>query len=128
MSLQKIFIYLLASFSGAVSYLFSAHPVLAQFGEYTGLREWIVNPIQWQTLPQAVRGILNIAFAVAGIVAVVFLIIGGFRYVTAGGNVEAADQAKTTILNSIIGLVVIFIAFLLVNYLLAQFGFSPATY
>ena len=57
--------------------------------------------------------IITIALTLAGLIAILFLIIGGFRYVTAGGNEEQAESAKKTILNSIIGIIVIILAFVI---------------
>jgi len=71
-------------------------------------------------------GEINIAMMAAGMVAVIYLIIGGFRYVTSGGNAEAIEGAKATILNAIIGLIIIFISFLLVNYILTAMGINNA--
>lgn len=59
--------------------------------------------------------IINIALAVAGLIAVLFLIIGGFRYITSAGNEETAEQAKKIIVNSIIGIVVIILSFVIVR-------------
>ena len=59
--------------------------------------------------------IINIALAVAGLLAVLFLIIGGFRYITSAGNEESAEQAKKIITNSIIGIVIIILSFVIVK-------------
>ena len=59
--------------------------------------------------------IIQILLAVAGVVAVIFLIIGGFRYITAGGNEETAESARKTLTNAIIGIVIIILAFVIVN-------------
>jgi len=59
--------------------------------------------------------IINIALALAGLVAVLFLIIGGFRYITSAGNEETAENAKKIIINAIIGVVVIILAFVIVR-------------
>ncbi len=59
--------------------------------------------------------IINIALAVAGLVAVLFLIIGGFRYITSAGNEETAGQAKKVITNAIIGIVIIILSFVIVR-------------
>ena len=59
--------------------------------------------------------IINIALAVAGLVAVLFLIIGGFRYITSAGNEETAEQAKKIITNAIIGVVIIILSFVIVR-------------
>jgi len=66
--------------------------------------------------------VISIAFALAGIVAVVFLIIGGFNYVTAGGNPEQIEMAKSRIMNSIIGLVIILVSYLIVQFIMIQVG------
>jgi len=91
-----------------------ATPVMAQ--------QWsVTNPFGMgmnTTLQVIIARIINIAFMAAGLVAVIYLIIGGFRYVTSSGNAEMIESAKATILNAIIGLIVIFISFLLVNYIL----------
>ncbi|MBI2607230.1 MAG: hypothetical protein HYW51_00130 [Candidatus Doudnabacteria bacterium] len=59
--------------------------------------------------------IINIALAIAGLVAVLFLIIGGFRYITAGGNEEAGESARKIITNAVIGIVVIILSFVIVR-------------
>lgn len=59
--------------------------------------------------------IINIALAIAGLVAVLFLIIGGFRYITAGGNEEAGESARKIITNAVIGVVVIILSFVIVR-------------
>ncbi len=59
--------------------------------------------------------IINIALTVAGLIAVLFLIIGGFRYITSAGNEETAESAKKIIINAIIGVVVIILSFVIVR-------------
>lgn len=59
--------------------------------------------------------IINIALTIAGLIAVLFLIIGGFRYITSAGNEETAEQAKKIITNAIIGIVVIILSFVIVR-------------
>jgi hypothetical protein len=96
----------------------SASSAQAAVGGWT-----IPNPFSGRMdLQQVVSLLINVAFLAAGLVAVIYLIIGGFRYVTSSGNAEAIEGAKATILNAIIGLIVIFISFLLVNYILGAIG------
>lgn len=54
---------------------------------------------------------LNILYFIAGVVAVVMIIIAGFTLVTNGGEPDAVKKARNTILYAVIGLVVIFSAF-----------------
>lgn len=58
--------------------------------------------------------IIQLALLLVGSVAILFLIWGGFRYITAGGNPDAVKKARATITNAIIGLVVVILAWVLV--------------
>jgi len=65
---------------------------------------------------------INLALAIVGIIAVGFLIYGGFRYITSAGNDEVAGEAKKTILNSIIGLVVIILSYTIITVIINAIG------
>jgi hypothetical protein len=58
---------------------------------------------------------LNIITLVSAAAAVFFLIRGGYIYITSTGKPEALDEAKKTIKNALIGLVIILAANLIVN-------------
>lgn len=62
--------------------------------------------------------ILNGLLVLAGVVALVYLIIGGVRYITSGGDDDQIGQAKSTILYAIIGLIVIGVAAVAVNFII----------
>lgn len=72
-----------------------------------------------------VGGIINIALYVGGGIAVLYLIYGGITYVTAGADQEKATQARTIIVNAIIGIVIIALALVLVNWITS--AITPAT-
>lgn len=60
--------------------------------------------------------------------AVIFLIVGGIQYMTAGGDDEKASKAKKLIINAIIGIAIIFAATFilsLVEGLLVGGGITP---
>ncbi len=59
--------------------------------------------------------VINYLSAISGTVVIIFLIIGGFLYVTSAGNEEQSEKARKIITNSIIGLVVIILAFTIVK-------------
>ncbi len=67
------------------------------------------------TLTGLIFTVINIALALAGLIAVLFLIIGGFRYITAGGNSDASESAKKIILNAVIGIIVVILSFVVVR-------------
>ncbi len=59
--------------------------------------------------------VINILLGVAALVAVLFLVIGGFRYIVSAGNEKQAGAARNTIVNALIGLVVIILAYVIVT-------------
>lgn len=77
-------------------------------------------------IPGTIGGIIgnfiDIAFGLAGLVALFYLIIGGYKYITSAGNPETMEMAKATLTNAIIGLVVILVSYLVIGFLLAQLG------
>lgn len=62
--------------------------------------------------------IVNLLSSIAGVLAVIMIIVGGLRYVTSGGNQESTKGAKNTILYALIGLVIVAIAQIIVRYVL----------
>lgn len=86
----------------------------------------VPNPLHDITSIQGVvRALIDVAFGAAGLVTVIFLIIGGYRYITSQGNAEQIEGAKATIINAVIGLIIILVAFLLVNYILISLNVNP---
>lgn len=61
---------------------------------------------------------LNVLSIVVGAIAVVMIIIGGFRYVTSGGKEEGVKGAKNSILYALIGLVIVALAQIIVRFVL----------
>jgi hypothetical protein len=53
---------------------------------------------------------IQILINFSGVVAVLFLIVGGFFYLTSAGNEEQSEKGKKILINSVIGLVVIILA------------------
>lgn len=69
--------------------------------------------------------ILNLTEAVtrmAGLVALAFLIIGGFKYALSEGNPQKATEAQRTCINAMIGLVIAVLATVVINVVLRVFG------
>lgn len=60
--------------------------------------------------------IINTLLFVVGAAAVLMIIIGGLRYVLSGGDQSAISSAKNTILYSVVGLIVAFMAYAIVNF------------
>ncbi|HSW78882.1 MAG TPA: pilin [Candidatus Babeliales bacterium] len=71
-----------------------------------------------RTITDLAKQVINLISLFAGIVAVVMIIVGGFRYITSAGNPESTKSAKNTILYAAVGLVVIASAQLIVHFVL----------
>ena len=71
-----------------------------------------------QSLESSVAGILNGIIYAMGIVAVIFIIIGGINYMTSAGDASKVEKGKKTILYALIGLVICALAFAIVNWVI----------
>jgi len=56
--------------------------------------------------------VVSYALGFAGIVLFILLIVGGFKYITSGGDPKAVEGAKKTLTSAIIGLVLILVSYL----------------
>lgn len=99
------------------SLLFLPLSALAQFGR--GGIPPVTSPLDpvpfVRNATNTIELIIEILLAIVGLISVLFLIIGGFRYVTSGGNEETTESAKKTITNSIIGIIIVILAFVIVR-------------
>ncbi len=74
-----------------------------------------VDPRGPDTPQFVITQLIQLLLAFAGAVAVIFIILGGYRYITSQGNQENVEKAKNTITYAVIGLVVAMIAYVLVQ-------------
>lgn len=70
--------------------------------------------------------IITIVLIAAAIIALFFLIYGGIRWITSGGDKAKVESARNTIIAAIIGLVVALLAFFIITIVLGLFGLSLA--
>lgn len=61
---------------------------------------------------------LRIFQIVVGIVSVVMIVMGGLRYITSGGETTAVGTAKNTILYALVGIVVVALAEIIIQFVL----------
>jgi hypothetical protein len=70
------------------------------------------------SLAKIAQKIINIFSVIVGIVAVIMIIYGGFRYITSGGDSGRVGNAKNTLIYAIIGLIIVALAQFLVHFVL----------
>lgn len=123
----KIMIILIGAFVATA--VFIPHIVHAQANIQQGLIQG--SCLQISTAPcnvqngviqlnQAITTIINTFSLIVGIVAVVMLIYGGFRYVTSGGDSSNIGNAKNTIIYAIVGLVIVALSQAIVQFVLTK--------
>ena len=64
------------------------------------------------------QNIINVFSLLIGIVAVIMLMIGGFKYITSSGDTNNINSAKNTIIYALVGLVVVALAQVMVQFVL----------
>jgi hypothetical protein len=76
--------------------------------------------------PQQIAAILlavvEILLRVGGLVAIAFVIMGGFRYLTSQGEPENTASARKTIINALVGLIITIFATVIVRFIGERLG------
>ncbi|NTU69414.1 hypothetical protein HGB13_01100 [bacterium] len=85
-----------------------------------------VNDVFPGTIPKGtIEGfiaiIISALLGLSATIAVWFLIVGGFQYVTSAGNPDQVTKAKNTVLYAIIGLMVTIFSYAVVNFVINAF-------
>ena len=68
-----------------------------------------------QGLETLFTNVVNAVIALSGVALLLMFIVGGFSFMFAGGDQKKMEQARGTITNAIIGLVIIVAAFLILK-------------
>ena len=71
--------------------------------------------------------VVNIFSVIVGIIAVLMIIYGGFKYITSGGDSGNISGAKNTLIYAIVGLVVVALAQFIVRFVIGQANTLSAT-
>ncbi len=64
--------------------------------------------------------IMNILFSIIGAIALLMVVIAGFRYIRAGSNETIVTESRRQLVHAIVGLVVAASAGLIVNFVLGR--------
>jgi len=65
--------------------------------------------------------VFNAILGLAGAIAVAFIVFGGIKYMLSQGDQNQVKQAKDTILYALVGIVVVVVSFMLVNFVIGRF-------
>ena len=76
------------------------------------------QPTEENALPTIVINLINLVLGFLALIAIVIVLIGGFEWMTAGGNDDKVKTAQNRLKYGLIGLVIIFVAYGLVTFVL----------
>lgn len=62
----------------------------------------------------------NIIALVAGISAVIIIVISGIMYITSGGDPQSVSRAKNTLIYAVVGLVIVVLARTIITFVLSK--------
>lgn len=98
--------------------------VFAQNDPY-GLGYMADSTLTSTDIRETVASIINVIMGFLGTVAVVIILLGGFKWMTAGGNEDKVGEAKKLLMQGIIGLVIVLAAYSIATFVLT--GLMEAT-
>jgi len=101
---------------------FVALPLLASAATIEPGINMLATPLGMGTkdVRVTIATIINVAMGLLGIVAVLIILMGGFKYMTAMGNEDAIKKAKQLIIAGVIGLVIILTAYAIATFVVGS--------
>jgi hypothetical protein len=69
---------------------------------------------------QTAARIINVALGFLGILSVIIVLLGGFKYMLSGGSTEKTDEARKLIVSGIIGLAIILSAWAITGFVIGR--------
>jgi len=78
-------------------------------------------------LPVIIGNIINVVLGFLGVVLVLIVIYGGFKYMTSGGEDKGAKEGKQWIINGIIGLVIVLSAYAIITFVVSRLATATGT-
>ena len=92
------------------------------FPACNGVTDSLVCKNSTDTAQPIIKTVINTLVFLVGIVAVIMLIIGGIMYTVSSGDAGTVTKAKSTIMYALVGLIVAFLAYAIVNWVIKNFG------
>ena len=73
-----------------------------------------------QNLYATLTGIVNVLLGFLGVLAIIVILVGGFKWMTSGGSEDKVAGARQMIIAGVIGLAIILAAFAVVQFVVAN--------
>jgi len=102
----------------------STDPQDSGYGLKSNFKDLGIN--QSSDLKGSIANIINIILGFLGIVAVIIILAGGFKWMTAGGNEDKVAESRQMIIQGIIGLVIVFAAWAIASFVISNLQSATA--
>lgn len=79
-------------------------------------------PLGKRNFETTITSLINVLLGLLGVIAVVIILIAGFKWMTAGGNDDKVSEARKMLFAGIIGLTIILSAWAIARFVLVQLG------
>ena len=121
--MKKLTVFIL-SFS---VYLSSAHPIFAASVNFCPA-DSVFTPLCTLRLGSVIRPFITLIFILGILAALLYLVWGGFKWLTSGGDKAAVQSAREHIVAAIVGLVLMFIVYAIMFIILGFFSVNTGTF
>ncbi|MDA2935752.1 hypothetical protein MYX06_00825 [Patescibacteria group bacterium AH-259-L05] len=71
-------------------------------------------------VPTLVGRMVKVVLQLLGLILVVLLIVGGFMWMTSGGNEEKIKKAKGIITSAVVGLIIVILAYTIATFVIER--------
>jgi hypothetical protein len=78
----------------------------------------VVTAPDWGCVMQTIQNTINLTISLSIIIATLFILYTGFMFVASAGNPRTREQAKTRLMNVVVGIVVVLSAWLIVDFVM----------
>lgn len=116
---------------GLFAYLFLAVPALADVSvdpcaNPSGIAETLcrLGGTGGSNIAKTIQNIVVFFIVLAVIIALLYLVYGGIKWITSRGEKDQVEAARNHIIAAIVGLIVVFLAIFIVTIVLSAFGLN----
>jgi len=90
--------------------------------KYYGVNDLIEQGVSLgnKDLRTAIAGIINVILGFLGVIAVIIVLLGGFKWMTSQGSADKIDEAKKLIGAGVVGLAIVLAAFAVASFVLNE--------
>ncbi len=98
--------------------LFFASPAFAQTVSNAPGRYGLKDPLGGLDIPTLIGAFIRYALGIVGALFLLYFIYAGFLWMTAGGEAERVKKSKHTMINAVLGIVVIMLSYAIISFVI----------